>query len=64
MGVMEFGIVRNNIYDLSVAQITKLGLSGAEKPDPEKPDESNELRFIVNINVKNWIVRSNGGIIL
>lgn len=64
MGVMEFGIVRNNIYDLAVSKITKLGLSGTEVPDPTEPGESKELRFIVNINVKNWVVRSNGEIIL
>lgn len=64
MGVMEFGIVRNNIYDLAVSKITKLGLSGMEVPDPTEPGESKELRFIVDINVKNWVVRNNGGIIL
>lgn len=64
MGVMEFGIVRNNIYDLAVSQITKLGLSGTDVPDPTDPGESKELRFIVDINVKNWVVRSNGDIIL
>lgn len=64
MGVMEFGIVRNNIYDLAVSKITKLGLSGTEVPDPTDPGESKELRFIVDINVKNWVVRSNSEIIL
>lgn len=43
MGVMEFGIVRNNIYDLAVSQITKLGLSGTDVPDPTDPGESKEL---------------------
>lgn len=64
IGVMEFGIVRNNIYDLAVSQITKLGLSGTDVPEPIVPGESKELRFIVDINVKNWVVRSNGNIIL
>lgn len=64
MGVMEFGIVRNNIYDLAVSKITKLGLSGTDVPDPTEPGESKELRFIVDINVKNWVVRSNSDIIL
>lgn len=64
MGVMEFGIVRNNIYDLAVSKITKLGLSGTDVPDPTEPGESKELRFIVDINVKNWVIRSNSDIIL
>lgn len=64
MGIMEFGIVRNNIYDLAVSQIKTLGLSGIDKPNPKDPDESKTLRFVVRILVKNWVVRSNSGIIL
>jgi len=64
MGVMEFGIVRNNIYDLTVSQISQLGLSGSDVPDPEDPDEDGDARMVVNIHVKNWVVRNNGGIIL
>lgn len=64
MGVMEFGIVRNNIYDLTVSQISQLGLSWSDVPDPEGPDEDGDARMVVNIHVKNWVVRNNGGIIL
>lgn len=64
MGVMEFGIVRNNIYDLTVSQISQLGLSGSDVPAPEDPDEDGDARMVVNIHVKNWVVRNNGGIIL
>lgn len=64
MGVMEFAIVRNNIYDLTVTGISKLGLSGADAPVPGKDNESNEVYFKVVVNVKNWVVRSNSGIIL
>ncbi len=64
MGVMEFGIVRNNIYDLTVSQISQLGLSGSDVPDPKDPDEDGDARMVVNIHVKNWVVRNNGGIIL
>lgn len=64
MGVMEFAIVRNNIYDLTVTGISKLGLSGADVPEPGKDNESKEVYFKVVVNVKNWVVRSNGGIIL
>lgn len=64
MSVMEFAIVRNNIYDMTVTGIRGLGLSGAEKPDPGKDDEENKYYFNVEIYVKNWVVRSNSGIIL
>lgn len=64
MSVMEFAIVRNNIYDMTVTGISGLGLSGAEKPDPGKDDEENKYYFNVEIYVKNWVVRSNSGIIL
>lgn len=63
-GVMEFSIVRNNIYDMTVTGIGGLGLSGIDVPDPEDPTESDNLLFTVNILVKDWIVRSNSGIIL
>ena len=64
MGIMEFGIVRNNIYDMSVSAINTLGLSGIDKPEPDKDDENEEYYFNVRILVKNWVVRSNTGIVL
>ena len=64
MEPMEFAIVRNNIYDLSVGAINKLGVSGTEKPEPGNENESEELLFRVNILVKNWVVRSNDQITL
>ena len=63
MSVMEFAIVRNNIYDMTVTGISGLGLSGAEKPDPGKDDEDEKYYFNVEIYVKNWVVRSNSGIL-
>lgn len=64
MSVMEFAIVRNNIYDMTVKEISGLGLSGAEKPDPGKDDEEDKYYFNVELYVKNWIVRNNNDIIL
>ena len=64
MSVMEFAIVRNNIYDMTVTGISGLGLSGAEKPEPGKDDEEENYYFNVEIYVKNWVVRKNDGIIL
>ena len=64
MGIMEFGIVRNNIYDMTVKSISGLGLSGTDKPEPDKDDETKDYYFNVQINVKNWVIRDNSGIIL
>lgn len=63
MGIMEFDIVRNNIYDMTVTGISGLGLAGSERPVPE-PVESKDLKIAVMIFVKDWVVRSNAGIIL
>lgn len=64
MGVMEFAIVRNNIYDLTVKGMNSWGFSGTDIPDPKDPDEDGTARINVELYVKNWVVRSNGGIIL
>lgn len=64
MGIMEFGIVRNNIYDLTVTGISGFGISGTDKPDPEQPVEKDKFYLQVNLYVRNWVVRSNSGIIL
>ncbi|WP_455625272.1 Mfa1 family fimbria major subunit [Parabacteroides sp.] len=65
MGIMEFCIVRNNVYRLNVTNINGLGM-----PDPfdstESPDEGEEegLYLTVQLYVKNWVVRLNDNIIL
>ena len=64
MGIMEFGIVRNNIYDLTVSEISGFGFAAGEKPNPDDPNESNEIFFKVNLFVHDWVIRSNSGIIL
>lgn len=61
---MEFGIVRNNIYDMTVEKISGLGLSEVDVTDPEDPDKDTSLKIQVNLYVKNWVVRNNNGIIL
>ena len=64
MGIMEFAIVRNNIYDLAVSSISGLGLSDIDKPKPGDKDEADKLYLNVRLLVKNWVVRNNNGIIL
>ena len=67
MGVMEFAIVRNNVYQLNVTGVKGLGdplpfTPGKDKP--ETPDESNEVTINVTIYVKDWVKRTNKDIIL
>lgn len=50
MGPMEFGVVRNNIYKLSIESI-----SGFPDPYiPENPDEPGDAKMIVNVAVNDW----------
>lgn len=58
MGINEFGVVRNNVYKLSV---TKVGALGSPKsPDnPDNPDEEENAYFTVNCLVMPWTVRVN-----
>lgn len=66
-GVMEFGIVRNNVYQLDVTAVNDLGDPlpfTPGKDDPEDPVKEKDVYIVVNLYVKNWVVRSNSGIIL
>ncbi len=64
MGVMEFAIVRNNLYRMQITNITGLGDPGkinpggkpTPKPDPDAPDEG-EAYINIILNVKPWIIR-------
>lgn len=67
MGIMEFAIVRNNVYQLNVTGIRELGDPlpfTPGKDDPNNPDENKEVRIKVQIFVKNWVNRRNDDIIL
>lgn len=64
MGKMEFGVVRNNIYKLSVKSIKNLGHpritdNDPEKPTPETPNEDAKVYMEVNVEVRPWTVRVN-----
>ena len=67
MSAMEFVIVRNNVYQLVVTGVRDLGdplpyTPGKDSPD--NPDESEEVFIDVYLYVKNWVKRTNSGIIL
>ena len=67
MGVMEFAIVRNNVYQLEVSGIKDLGDPlpfTPGKDDPNNPDKETEVYIVVKLYVRNWVLRSNSDIIL
>lgn len=64
MGPMEFAVVRNNVYKLSVTKIGKLGHPRVSKNDPEPiepdtPDENGDLYIMLSVEIDPWIVREN-----
>lgn len=62
MGVMEFGIVRNNLYRMLVTNVAGLGYYDLPV-DTDTPDEG-ETYLKVVLNVKPWIVRDLTNIVL
>ena len=73
MGVMEFAVVRNNVYKLAVNDINRFGHPTPPDPsnpdpdpepdpdpvDPDDPDESVNYYFNVTVKVLPWTVRIN-----
>ena len=58
LGPMEFAIMRNNIYSLSVSTITQIGDPYVD-PTPNIPNESKEAALNVQVKMLPWIVRYN-----
>ena len=73
MGIMEFAVVRNNVYKLAVDKISRFGHPTPPDPsnpdpdpepdpdpvDPKDPDESENYYFNVTVKVLPWTVRIN-----
>ena len=71
MDVMEFAVVRNNVYKLAVDKIKRFGHPTPPDPtnpdpdpdpdpvDPDDPDESVNYYFNVTVKVLPWTVRIN-----
>ena len=64
MGPMEFDVVRNNVYKLSIDKIARLGHpripeNDPNNPTPETPDESDEIYLSVRMEIVPWVVRLN-----
>lgn len=67
MGIMEFAVVRNNVYKLAVDKIKRFGHPDPTNPTdpdpdpvkPDDPDESVNYYFNVTVKVLPWTVRIN-----
>lgn len=62
MGVMEFAIVRNNLYRILITNVSGLGYQDVTV-NPDTPDEG-ETYLKVVLNVKPWIVRDQTNVVL
>lgn len=58
-GVMEFAVVRNNVYKMKINSVSGIGTPTPGDPDPETPDETSEAKLQVIVKVMDWTVRNN-----
>lgn len=58
---MEFGVVRNNYYQIFLGNVHGIGSNVPVNPDPEKPnpDEIEDAMLDVAVKVLPWTVREN-----
>ena len=54
----RYGVVRNNIYKITVNSIKRPGEPVVTDPDPEDPDDEKELWVSFDIEVLPWLVRT------
>lgn len=56
---MEFGIVRNNYYQMTIKSVAGIGTPEPENPNPQNPDEAPDTMLEVLVKVMPWTVRNN-----
>ncbi|MDE5723866.1 MAG: fimbria major subunit [Paramuribaculum sp.] len=64
MGPMEFAVVRNNVYKISVDKIRRIGHPRRTENDPDPqtpdtPDEESDVYLDVQVKTLPWVVRYN-----
>lgn len=59
MGPMEFGVVRNNWYQMKITRVKGIGTNKPVNPEPGNPDETVKTELEVVIKVLPWTVRHN-----
>ena len=72
MGVMEYAIVRNNSYDITVSSILAPGISNTKNTDTGYPVgdaellkniEIDEVYFQVQLTIRPWVVRTQSAVL-
>lgn len=65
LGVMEYSIVRNNSYQITVTQILSTGDDDMVEPTPtaETPVEQTETYFQVKLTIRPWVVRAQDAVL-
>lgn len=58
MGIMEFAVMRNNIYSLAISQINDIGDPFID-PTPGTEDETSQAYMTIQAEILPWIVRYN-----
>lgn len=59
MGAMEFAVVRNNYYQMTINSVKGIGENKPTTPDPTDPDENADSFLDVKVKVLPWVVRNN-----
>lgn len=59
LDAMEFGVVRNNWYQMTLGNVSGIGTNKPVDPDPNNPDETAETQLQVVVKVLPWTVRNN-----
>ena len=59
MGAMEFAIVRNNHYQMTINSVKGIGENLPTNPDSTDPDEETDSFLDVKVKVLPWVVRQN-----
>ncbi|EJW90675.1 hypothetical protein EVA_21220 [gut metagenome] len=59
MGPMEFAVVRNNYYQMTINSVKEIGEYKPVTPGTQTPDENGDNYLDVKVKVMPWIVRNN-----
>ena len=63
LGVMEYAIVRNNSYVITVSEILAPGNDVADEVDAKTPVEQTTTYFQVKLTIRPWVVRAQDAVL-
>ena len=53
----RYGVVRNNIYKITISSIMGVGTPTIPEPDPETPDDQEKYKVAFSVEMQPWLVR-------